>query len=246
MDNEQAKTILSAWRRGDATEGDPLLELALALMESDPELAEWFAEQQDFDDEMRSAMRSIEPPPHLRESILAAAKVVPIEPRRTLHPAWFAIAAGIVLAVGAVFFFVPRGNTLQLATLKAQIPKLTAAHEHSFAAKKGEWDSARSWLAKNGGAADFVFPPGLTALGGVECEVISIDKVNVTILCFQAGDRRTTHLYVLERSHLANPPPTGSPEMLQIGDFATASWSQGDRSYILAQRGSVSDLSAFF
>jgi hypothetical protein len=246
MESEQAKIILSAWRRGDATEGDALLEQALARMESDSELAEWFAGQQDFDDEMRSAMRSIEPPSHLRESILAAAKVVPIEPRRTFHPAWLAIAAGLVLAVGVAFFLIPRGNTLQLVTLKAQIPKLTAAHEHTFTARKGGWNSARAWLAKNGGAADFAFPPGLTALGGVECEVVSIEKVNVTILCFQAGDRRTTHLYVLDRSRLANPPPTGSPEMLQMGDFATASWSQGDRSYILAQRGSVAELSAFF
>lgn len=246
MDNEQAKTILSAWRRGDAPEGDPLLEQALARMESDAELAGWFAEQQDFDDEMRSAMRSIEPPPHLRESILAAAKVVPIQPRRHFPPSWFAIAAGLVLAVGVAFFLIPRGNTLQLAALKARIPQLTAKHEHAFASKKGDLDSARAWLAKNGGTADFAFPPGLTALGGVECEVVSIDKVNVTILCFKAGDRRTTHLYVLDRSRLANPPPAGSPEMLQMGDFATASWSQGDRSYILAQRGSVSDLGAFF
>jgi hypothetical protein len=198
-----------------------------------------------MDSKMRDAIRSVEPPAHLRESILAAAKVAPIEPPKfsRFSTVWLAIAAGIVLAAGALFFFAPRGGKLDLAALDARIPKLTSVHEHSFASAKGNMDAARAWLHQHGGAYDFVFPKGLTALGGMECEVLAIEKVNVTILCFQAGNGHTAHLYVVDRSQLANPPPTGTPEMRQLGDYATASWTQGDRSYVLAQRGDIAELS---
>ncbi len=76
-------------------------------MESDPELAEWFAAQQEEDDAIRAELRATEPPPGLRDAILAQAKTVdfPAErPAASTHFArWAAIAACAVLAGLAVY-----------------------------------------------------------------------------------------------------------------------------------------------
>src|SRR5687768_16075679 len=112
MDREQAKLILSAMRPGrDSAKDDVLFEEALAWLENDPELAEWFAAHQEGDNAMREALRTIQPPAHLRESIIAEAKVIPLGPptvrRFPLHY-WIASAAAIV--VGLVIFLLNGGT----------------------------------------------------------------------------------------------------------------------------------------
>lgn len=74
MDTEQARIILSAHRpESDDAEEIVLFEEALAVMERDPGLAEWFAEQSRLDTAMRDALRGIEPPADLKAAILAGA-----------------------------------------------------------------------------------------------------------------------------------------------------------------------------
>jgi len=244
MNREEAKVILSAWRPDrDSAEGDALFEQALACMESDPELAEWFAAQQADDDRVREALRGIEPPAHLREAILSEAKVVPMASpaTRRMSLAWACVAAAAVFLVAAVVFF-PRGGSVEAVALQSALVGITEEHEHSFASKAGDLDEVRAWLAANGGAEGFTVPAGLKNHGAVGCEVTSVEGAKVSILCFHLGGGRTAHLYVVDRSRLASPPAQGAPAMSQIGDFAMASWSEGDRSYFLAQRGDEDSL----
>lgn len=245
MNREEAKIILSAWRPGrDSAEGDVLFQQALACMESDPELAEWFAQQQTEDDRMREALREIEPPAHLREAILAEAKVVPIASpvAGRMRLAWAYAAAAAVFLVAAVVFF-PRGGPVDsTSALESALAGIAEKHGHAFGSKAGDLDEVRAWLAANGGAADFTVPAGLKNHGAVGCEVVSIEGTKVSILCFHLGENRTAHLYVVDRSRLADPPEQGVPALRQIGDFAIASWSEGGKSYFLAGRGGQDSL----
>jgi len=245
MDSEQARLILGAYRPGRDDAGDALFAEALAQMERDPALAEWFSDQNAADESMRSAMRSIQPPAHLREAILSSAKITPFPTARFSwsRPAWLAVAAAVVIGLGAGFFFSSgQGGKLPLAALDAEIPRLTDAHKHAVESGAGDLDKIRAWLAANGGAADFAVPGGLKSRGGVACEIASVRGQKVSILCFGLGGGRTAHLYVVDRSQLSDPPPVGTPEIRQQGAYATASWSDGGHSYILAQRGDADSL----
>ena len=248
MDTEQAKIILSAWRTGHAVPvDDPALQQALALLESDAALAKWFEKQSAYDDKVSAALRAIEPPEHLRESILAAIKVAPLpSPPTRRFPIWLAVAASLVLATGAAWWLTPRGPDAQFTAIRHQAAWLTEVHGHSFGSRTGDMEKIRAWLADRGGAQNFVVPKGLANLGGIGCEITSIAGTKVSLLCFHAGKDRSVHLYVMDRAQLAHPPPSGRREMSQEGAYALASWSEGDYSYILAQRGTVEDLPKYF
>lgn len=245
MNREEAKIILSAWRPGrDSAEGDALFQQALACIESDPELAEWFAAHQADDDLMRQALRKIEPPAHLRDAILAEAKIVPMASpaARRMPLAWAYAAAAAVFLLAAVLF-IPGGVPVQSASaMETALAEIAEKHGHAFGSKEGNLDEVRAWLAANGGAADFTVPAGLKNRGAVGCEVATIEGAKVSILCFHLGDQGTAHLYVVDRSLLSNPPPQLNPAMKKIGAYAMASWSEGGRSYFLAKRGDEATL----
>lgn len=246
MNREQAKLILGAWRSGEGDGEDTLLAEALACMEEDPVLAEWFAAEMAADDAMRSSLRTVEPPPHLREAILAGAQ--PARPSaappvpKSAAGWWWALAAGFVAAVAAVYLLAPGESRLQTARLTSEIPVLTAAHEHGFASPSGDLAAVRQWLASHDGAADFVVPGGLRGRGAVGCDVVPIDGTRVSVLCFHVGGGKTVHLYVVDQSRLTVPPGGGEALFQEIDGVAVASWSQGGQSYFLAGRGTVDSL----
>lgn len=247
MNREQAKLILSAANAGEEyPEGDPRLEKALALMENDPALAEWFAAQNPLDHAMRDALRTIEPPAHLRESILAAAKVTPFpeEPKldRIFPILWMSAAGFVALAAAVAIYLAPRGNQQNVASIETELIRLTDAHKHAFGSK--DLGEIRSWLASHGGATDFSIPQGLENRGGAGCEVVSVSGTKVSVLCFHLGHGRTAHLYIVNRSQLSKPPPQDTPVVTKNGAYAVASWSAGDKSYFLSSQGDEKSLRA--
>jgi hypothetical protein len=70
MDKAEIRAILSAYRPGEETE-DPRFQQAKAAAEADPELAQWWAEQQEFDRVISSKLMSTEVPRDLKARILA-------------------------------------------------------------------------------------------------------------------------------------------------------------------------------
>jgi len=244
MDTTEAKLILSAYRPGrddQATGDDSLPDLgeALASLETNPELARWFADQSEMDETLRAAFEEISPPPDLRERILASSKITPFPSRATRL--WLAAAACVLLGL-SLFPILSRQPSLSPASLEAQIPGLNALHHHDLASKPGQLESIRTWLTAHGGAADFHLPSGLTQSQGVACEVTTIDETKVTILCFHLGDQGVAHLYIVNRSDLKNPPGGLDPTFRQRGGTAIASWSQDDRSYFLSKPGDIGEL----
>jgi hypothetical protein len=71
MDRVAAKQILSAYRSEDRDWADPIFRDALAQMESDTDLKEWFDAQIDLDRAIRQKLAGIAPPADLQGKILA-------------------------------------------------------------------------------------------------------------------------------------------------------------------------------
>jgi hypothetical protein len=247
MDREEARIILSAYRPDRDDAADPVFAPALALLDQDRELADWFANQHALDLILQSAMQSIEPPADLKASILASAKTIPLPTasRRWKHPIWL-VAAAVVALLAGLAFLIPShtGPKTSLASIDAAIPKLTRAHEHPFATDDGDVEKIRSWLAGNGGDKGFVVPRGLKGIQGMGCEVTAVNGAKISILCFELHNGGAAHLYVMDRSQLDNPPPDLKPEFQERDGIAMASWSDGRHSYILAMPGSDSDVRA--
>ena len=72
------------------------------------------------------------------------------------------------------------------------------------------------------------------------CDVLDWHGKKVTLVCYVVahdGDRKEMHLLVINRSDLPGAPLSETPQFVQVGHHATATWTQGDKTYVLASGG---------
>jgi hypothetical protein len=53
------------------------------------------------------------------------------------------------------------------------------------------------------------------------------------MVCFDRGDGRMLYLFVMDRSAVKDAPPV-TPGVVTANKLVTASWTRGDRTYLLA------------
>lgn len=251
MDNERAKIILSAYRPGGADAHDPLIREALEQARLDPELGRWFADQQTFDGWMGKAVKSVQPPPHLKAAILVAAqtaqKVREAEARtprrRWINPSWMALVSVVAVLLGGAFLFRATAPTpIPLAMVTDRILQVRDELPGVLGATSPDPKELQRWLATHQGPNGFTLPTGLTDKNSVGCQVFNIKGNKVSLICFQMDDKRLVHYFVMERSGLTNPPPVGEPMIMQKGGASFVAWSDNRRSYVLAEFAPESDL----
>ena len=81
MNNVEAKLMLRACRPGGRDAADPCFAEALAQVERDLELQQWFANEQAFDLRMRDKLQAAVPvPAGLKARLLAQRKIAPALP----------------------------------------------------------------------------------------------------------------------------------------------------------------------
>lgn len=245
MDNDRAKMILSAYRADGADASDPIFAEALAQAQRDPELARWFAEERALDERMHAALQSVRPPADLKDALLLAAKVSRMPAHRAwwARPAWLAAAAAIVLFAGLAFFALkPDREPMTLAGVTSEMARLQREDRVSLGAMISDPAQIQRWLKEHEGPHDFAAPTGLASQMRLGCQVLDINGNKVSLVCFQVGDQKMVHLLVIDRRRLADPPVVGKPVFIQDGELAFATWTEGDRTYVLAGRGRAESL----
>jgi hypothetical protein len=53
------------------------------------------------------------------------------------------------------------------------------------------------------------------------------------MVCFDRGDKQMLFLFVMKRSAVKDPPPP-TPQLGKVRQMLTASWTQGENTYVLA------------
>lgn len=244
MDNERAKIILSAYRPNGADAQDPLLREALEQARLDPELSQWLADQQRFDLQMSTAVRSIRPPDSLKAQILAAAQANKKSPstragtrrRRLINPAWLALAATVVLSISGIFAF--RMTAPQPVAFSAVTDRILQVRDElpgTLGALSPDPKELQRWLATHKGPNGFALPNGLVDKNSVGCQVFNVKGNKVSLICFQLDDKRIVHYFVMDRSSLTDPPPVGKPVVHHKDGASLICWSDERRSYVLAE-----------
>jgi len=100
----------------------------------------------------------------------------------------------------------------------------------------------RNYLAQHRGHSDFLLPPGLERVRAEGCAVLPWRGKTVSMICFELNNRPELYLFVVNQKDLPDPPGSDQPQFIAIGRFTSASWSAGDKSYVLAARGDESVL----
>ena len=231
MTPNQAKEILLLYRPGTADAEDPQISAAVALARQDPELGRWLAQHCAFQDTMRAQLRQIEVPAHLKAALLARPAVVRPSLWR-LRPVWLAAAAALCLWLGLAGLWLHTRAPNRLAKFQARMVR-TALREYRMDLLTNDMRQLRHFLAGQGAPSAYALTKGLEHLPLTGGGCLRWRGHAVAMVCFNRGDDQMLFLFVMPRSALTDPPPA-VPQVAKVTDLETASWTQGEYSYVLA------------
>jgi hypothetical protein len=244
MDNKQAKFILESYRPGDRDASDPQFNEALNWAARDSELTAWFAEERACDAAISRKLKELPVPASLRDDLLVH-RPLPSPRRAPRSYAALGLAAALIfLAVAAALWFRPIQGTTRFANFRndmlasvSTVVSLDFVHENM-----GE---IRKWLATQASFTDYQIPAALQRLPGRGCRTFAWNGQPVALICFRLEGNRTVHLFVASRAAIPDPPSGESAQWMQRGKWATASWTQGDKVYVMASVGDEASLQQY-
>ena len=211
---------------------------ALEHARRDPQLSQWLAEEVQLDAAISRKVKSVPVPGNLKSAILAGGKIV--RPRVWYRRSWFAAAACFLILATTLSFFV-FNKQAKFPAYRSDMITFVAQMDH-LDLETTDVGEIKEWLSDNNAHGDFILTQGLKELPGMGCRVISWKGQKVTLICFGKMGAQEIHLFVADRSTFPKPPPM-SPQFAKEGEWMTASWSRGDKVYMLAGMGNRETLS---
>lgn len=230
MTRQEASQILETARPAGPTHDDPQVAEALRLAARDPELTRQIERQRSFDAAVTAGVQTFAIPPLLKEAILAERKIV----RPHFWQDWrtaTAAAAAIVLFLAGAIFYIQQGRA-GFAEFRQELVAENWSGDPHLDYESTDLGSIRTWLARHNASSDFTLPSGLESLRPHGARVFEHDNNHISLICLADGAQHL-HLFVLNRPGFANLPPEGAPDFEKCGGWKTASWRQGDKTYVL-------------
>ena len=230
MNSQDAKEILRLYRPGSPEAADPQLAQALQQAQSDPELAQWLERSCAFHTVMTEKFRQIPVPSGLKESILAGRNLV--RPLWWQRPAWFTAAAAALLLLGFWAAWLRPEAQDKFTGFRLRMVR-NALHRYHMDIVTNNQQAIRQFMARSGAPSDYLLTPPLEKLKPTGGGLIHWRGNPVSMVCFDRGDKQMVFLFVVNRSSLRDAPAT-SEEKTRVSKLLTSSWSEGDKTYLLA------------
>ena len=262
MDIEKAKIILHIYRADPATDDDPEVKEALAMAASDPELMSWFESEQNFDRALAGKLCSIEPPPDLKEKILAEMPISSTEsgtiPGLGADVIWWrrplamslSAAACLVLFLGVGTLLLrqsgPDRQEIQepqsVDTMERYQQRVADHTDHmeGFDFRHESLAKLRAYMNEKDAPFPVSLPAQLEKMPGMGCVSFTWEGREVGLVCFK-GDK-VYHLFVTERDQFPSQKDIAKPVIRQVGKYGTATWTNDLQLYILTAEGRGEDL----
>ena len=237
MNSRLAKEILLRYRPSTNDASDQEFAEALVQAERDPELGRWFAQHQAFHNAIRDQFKQLPVPAGLKEDILAGYRpaVIRVWWQQPVFQS-LAAAAAIVLLIGVAFFWSQPREERSFAAFQNRVVR-NAQRGYVMDITTTNLSEVRQYLATQGAHADYVLPAPLEKLPGDGGAVLRWHNKTVSMVCFDLGNHNDLFLFVVSRADLPDAPSASEPQFTKIGKLTAASWSTGDRTYVLAGPG---------
>jgi hypothetical protein len=231
MSRDQAKQILLLFRPGTADAQDPDIQQAMKIARQDPELRSWFENHCQFQQSIRSKLRGIEVPEPPRLALLAARTIVPLQPWWQ-KPVWLAVAAGIVLMLTLVPLL-PQAPAPDRFTNYRDMMVSIALKNYRMDWETNNMHGLRQLIASRGAPGDYELPQGLEKLKLTGGAALSWRSKPVSMVCFDEGKKKMLFLFVMRNAGVKGAPLTPNPQLVKVSSYLTASWRNGDKTYVL-------------
>src|SRR3954452_16460032 len=229
MTKEEAKKMLTAYRPGDQDRLASDFAEALQEAERNAELAEWFAEQREFDRAVAAQLKSVPVPYGLKTRILAN-----VTPRAATKSRWI---APLTMAAAALFFVAQlisiwRGSAQHSASLSDYKQEMMSfvKLEPPLEMQSLEMGPIKQWIAEHKAPLADI-PPGIAAVETMGCRILDFRGYPVTLICFCHG-QTVAHLLMVDRGAFPGLKPISSPVVSERGDWTTATWADQHYAYM--------------
>ena len=231
MNPEEIQNLLNVRRPGGQDDRDPQIAAALQQLQHDPALARRFAAQKAFDETMTEGVRQIPVPARLKGAILAERVLIrPVAWWRRPVPHFAAAAAVLMLAALVGLWFESR--PAQFGDYRQELVEGSLNQFPRPDFESSDLKQVRQWLAANQAEHKFVVPSALFSLPLRGGKILEWQGRKISVICFGDGVRQV-QLFVTNGADFSDAPPQGSPDFDTHGGWRTASWSQGDQTYVV-------------
>ena len=245
MDNREAKFVLNAYRPGGQDANDPRFAEALEQVRRDPIFQQWFDNSVAFDTAMTEKLCATPVPSDLRESILTGVKVArPPKWKNRWRKMTIAAAAVLGATLGVLIWHNTRPTPVagwQLQALDAILSSIARNESHFDAISSNPVDLVK-WLRANHAPVEEKLPNGLDKLPTIGCKTFFWRGKPVSLICFTLPEGRAIHLVMTNVSTESDRAIKHDAKVIQQGQWATATWREGNMIYMLALEGSRDEL----
>jgi hypothetical protein len=252
LNRSQAKETLLLYRPGSAHNQAEEFAEALELLKTDPDLARWFKEHCELQEAIGAKFNQILVPDGLKEQIISERSKPPVSERiPNRHAVLVMMAAGIVLVLGLVAFFQrPPHEDYSFSNFRYRMAGAMLRQYPKMDLATNDMRQIRQYLDEKQAHGDYVLPKGLTRVTSTGCAVLSWKGKTVSMICFNSGKNgKPTEpdlfFFIVDRSAVENAPASAVPTLSPFSEMTTASWSVGDKTYLLTGSGDETFLKPF-
>jgi len=238
MTRQEAREILLLYRPGFSDSDDEDFGQALEVAKQDPELAAWFEQHCSVQKTLATAFQQIEVAEGLKEQILSERKAhFSKRARRT------AVAVCAVLAIaGALFVIVPQflppsKPDDSFANFRDRMSGEVQRLYPPMDLVTNNLQVVQNFLAEKG-RPGIAVPPPLAETSTMGCRVFTWQGKPVSMICFNSGKAASPtnpdlFLFVVQRSDFQAASAASAPQLSKVKGLNTATWSDGDKVYLL-------------
>lgn len=246
MNRDEIKQILLVYRPGTSDADDPEIAEALALAKNDSELSQWLEEHAARQNALRAKFRQIAIPAGLKEQIISeqAARARAASRRQKVVGAAAVLVLAIALiSIGVMFWPAPQPKPTPNTLAAYQEQMVGSAESGYYMHLSTNANEVQSFLAQSQAPTNYVLPAGLQKAALAGCAVEGWQNTNASMICFRTGKplppgkQSDLWLVVIDRSAVKDTSTIAAPQFAQVDGLITATWTQGDKLYLLATQG---------
>jgi hypothetical protein len=252
MTREEARETLRLYRPWTADAAEPEIAEALALARQDAELSRWLDQHCAQQEILRAKIRQIPVPAGLKEQIISERRV--FTQRRFVRRAIALAAAsvGVILIDwwAAVLWQLPPNDDTFSNYCSRMVSAALRGYSMDF--ESSDAKQIRNYLAQQKAAENYELPAGLQKAAATGCAIKYWQGAKVAMLCFRTGQplppggKSDLWLFVVDRASVKGAPAAASPQFARVNKLMTATWTQGNKLYLLGAAGDEPMLRGWF
>jgi hypothetical protein len=156
----------------------------------------------------------------------------------------------LLLCVGGLLWWRQPSQENSLVQLRIRMVRV-ALSPYAMDLETNRMAQIRAYLAQQQAPSDYTLPGGLRNVAVTGCAVEKWHETKVAMICFHTGKplppgtQSDLWLFVVDRAAVKNAPTSSVPSLAKVNRLVTATWSEGDKLYLLGVAGDESIIHSY-